>query len=286
MPLPFQFISGEVARSAHVNANFNYVMDIIGQLSSPGSIATLGEFKLGSRMLALFSAAQDTGPDELAFFQLAWNVNYSKVGNVWRYDRKIPNQPATAIKVGRDGLSVVATGYSTGDLNNQMVPWLHMTSQNQYGSDANRLYIHPSFHIQNHDGQARTIQDYRTTLTMLENPIKIYHNQWLPYGTTVFNAYNMGIPRNAVYIQVYMHVTSTGNSGAGMHAYMRREGGSSALDYFRGFITHAAKADGIGHRGGSQGTVPLGRGSVAGDFVIHRTAAMERADVYICGYWS
>jgi hypothetical protein len=282
MPLPYTFISGELARSAHVNANFNYVMDIIGQLSSPGSIAALGEFKLGSRMLALFSAAQDTGPNELAFFQLAWNVNYNKVGSTWRYDRKIPNQPATSVKIGRDGLAVLTTSSITGDLNNQLTKVLGVTAT----TTSDRMYLKKDLHIQNYDGLARNIQDYRLTTTFLETPIPIYANKWLAKGTTVFNAHNMGVPAEAQAILVYMHITSTGNSGAGMHAYQRRAGGGDALNYFRGFVTHAAKADGIGHRAGSQGMVPLGRGAVKGDFVIYRTATMELANVYIMGYMS
>lgn len=283
MPLPFSFISGEVARSSQVNANFNYIMDIIGQLSTPGSIASLGEFKLGPRMMALFSAAQDTGPDATAFFQLAWNVNYNKVGTVWRYDRRITNNPATTLRIGKQGLEVLTTSAPTGDLNNQLTKVMGITAVH-HGED--RMFVKDDLHLQNYDGTARTIQDYRQTFVALENPIPIYHNKSVPKGTTVFNAYNLGVPAHAKSVQIYMHVTAFGDSGAGMHAYQRRSGGSTHLNFFRGFVTHATKDSGLGMRAGAQGIVPLGMGAVRGDFVIHRTAPFYTTYVYIMGYWT
>jgi hypothetical protein len=280
MPLPYSFISGEVAKSSQVNANFNYVMDIIGQLSTPGSIASLGEFKLGPRALALFSAAQDTGPDASAFFQLAWNVNWNKVGSTWRYDRRIANNPATAVKVGKDGFSILSTSQVSGDLNNQITVLLRLVATT--GDEI--LYIKDDVHIQNYNNTARNIQDYRLTQVFLETPIPIYANKYVGKGTTVFNAYNLGVPSTAQGIVVYAHVTADNYSGAGMHIYQRRPT-SSALDYFRGFVTHAPiTGSGLGMRAGSQGTVPLGRGSQKGDFVVHRTANFALANVYIMGY--
>lgn len=281
MTLPYSFISGEVARSSQVNANFNYIMDILGQLSTPGSIAALGEFKLGPRMLALFSAAQDTGPDELAFFQLAWNVNFHKVGDTWRFDRRVSNKAASSFRVGVHGFQFITTSRTSGDLNNQMATILHLVATT--GED--RMYLKDDVHIQNFDGTARSTQDYRLTTVLLDVPIPIYKNKWLGKGTTIFNAYNMGIPSHAKAIMIYMHVTAAYYSGAGMHAYQRREGGGDANDYFRGFVTHASiTGSGMGMRAGSQGVVPLGRGSVRGDFVIHRTSAFELTNVYIMGY--
>lgn len=276
MPLPYTFLSGKIAKSSEVNANFNYVMDLLGQLSVPGSIQQLGEFKLGPRALALFTAAQDTGPDADAHFQLAWNVNWNKVGSTWRFDRRIANNPATAVRIGKSGLEVKTTSATSGDLNNQITTILRLVATT--GED--RLYLKDDVHIQNHDGTARTIQDYRLTTVFLENPIPIYANKWVGKGTTIFNAYNLGVPSHAKGIKVYQHVTATWDSGAGMHIYMRRPAEPTALNMFRGTIAHAPP----GHRTGSQGDVPLGRGALAGDFVVYRTANFALANVYIVGY--
>ena len=281
MGLPYTLVSGEIAKAAEVNANFSYIMDIIGQLSTPGSITQLGEFKVGPRMLALFSGAQDTGPDNLAFFQLGWNINYNKVGSTWRYDRRIANNPATTLRIGKKGLEVLTTSATSGDLNNQLSKVMGITAT--AGED--RMFLKDDVHVQNYDGTARTIQDYRLTTVLLENPIPIYSNKYVPKGTSIFNAYNLGVPNHAQAILVYMHVTAANYSGAGMHAYMRRSGGDTSKNLFRGFVTHAAiTGGGLGMRAGSQGIVPLGRGAVKGDFVIYRTSTFELANVYIMGY--
>jgi hypothetical protein len=275
MPLPYTFISGNTAKSSEVNANFNYLMDLIGQASVPGSVSQLGEFKVGPRSLALFTGAQDTGPDADAHFQLAWNVNWNKVGSVWRFDRRITNQPATSLRIGRGGLEVYTTSQTTGDLNNQMTRILRLVAT----SGEDYMFLKDDIHLQNYDGTARNVQDYRLTTVLMETPVSIYNSKWVGAGTTIFNAYNLGIPSHAKGIIVYQHVTATGASGAGMHIYQRRPT-NDGKNYFRGTIAHAPP----GHRTGSQGFVPLGTGALKGDFVVYRTANFALANVYIMGY--
>lgn len=276
MPLPYTFLSGKTAKSSEVNSNFNYVMDLLGQLSVPGSIQQLGEFRVGPRALALFTAAQDTGADADAHFQLAWNVNWNKVGSTYRYSRRVDANPATALKIGKRGLEVKTTSQTSGDLDNQLTTVLRLAATT--GEDF--MYLKDDVHMQNYDGTARTIQDYRLTTVFLENPIPIYANKWVGKGTTIFNAYNLGVPAHAKAIKVYQHVTATTASGAGMHIYMRRPTGDAATNMFRGTIAHAPP----GHRTGSQGDVPLGTGALKGDFVVYRTANFYLTNVYIVGY--
>lgn len=260
-------------------------MDIVGQLSVPGSLASTGEFKLGPRMLALFSAAQDTGPDAQAFFQLGWNITYTNVGGTWKFARKIDNNPATSMLIGKQGFEIRTTSQSQGDLNSQLTRVFRLSAT--LGDEF--LYLNKDVHIQNYDGGvARNIEDYRLLTTFFEDPIPIYENKWVGKGTTVFNAHSLGVPSHAKGILVYAHVTAANYSGAGMHFYQRRPTyEENAKKYARGFVAHAPiTGTGLGMRNGMQGNVPLGTSAMKGEFVVLRTSDFELANVYISGYLS
>jgi hypothetical protein len=279
--LPYEFIAGEVARSAQVNENFAYLMDTIGQSSVPGRIEPLGKIIFGPRRTGLITASQDTGGSAGAFFQLSWNAAYNKKGTSWVFSRTLAGERASALRVGTNGLEFFTTSATAGNLNSQMIkPWgLRATIQEDF------MYLEDSWHIQNRDSYARNVQDYRLTTVLLENPVPIYAKKQVGSGTSVLSAFDYGIPRHAKAIIIYAHVTAANNSGAGMHFYERRGPGNTALNMFRGFVVHAPiTGNGLGMRAGGQGIVPLGQAQQLGGFVIYRTSAFALANVYITGY--
>lgn len=281
MPLPYTFISGNVAKSSEVNDNFNFIMDILGQLSTPDRIQPLGEFMMGPRRTVLLTANQDTGGAQGNFFQVSWNADYNRQNTTWVFQRILPNAGASALRVGTNGIEFLTTSAKTGNLNSQMnKPWgLTATTGEDY------MYFADAWHMQNVDTTATSLQHYRLTTVMLENPAPIYSNTWVSKGTDIRKATNYGIPRHAKAIVVTAHVTAANYSGAGMHFYQHRHSASIGANLYRGFVAHAPiTGTGLGMRTGAQGIVPLGRGDFQSEFVIKRTSAFELANVYIVGY--
>lgn len=276
MPLPHTMVSGNVAKSSQVNENFNYIMDILGQLSTPGRVQPLGEFLMGPRKTALLTANQDTGATSGNFFQVSWNADWNRKNSTWIFERILPGRNASALRVGTNGLEFLTTSATSGNLNSQMskVWGLRATSGEDY------MYLSNTWHMKGVDSTSSALQNYRLTTVLLNKPVAIYANTWVSKGTDFRKATNYGIPRNAKAIIINAHVTAANYSGAGMHFYPR--GGPSI---YHGMVAHAPiTGSGMGMRTGNQGIVPLGTGNYLGDFGIHRTSAFELANVYIIGY--
>lgn len=281
MPLPYTFLSGNVAKSSEVNDNFNFIMDILGQLSTPDRVQPLGEFMMGPRRTVLITANPDTGPEETRFLQLSWNADYNRSNTTWNFERILPNMNAAALRVGTKGLEFFTTSATTGNLGNQMLNVWSLTATP--GEDY--MFFADDWHIQNTHGTAASIQNYRLTTVLLDVPVAIYSNTWVSKGTDIKQASNYGIPRHAKAIVVTAHVTAANYSGAGMHFYQRRSGQAVGSNLYRGFVAHAPiTGSGLGMRTGAQGIVPLGSGEYRGEFVVQRTSAFELANVYIVGY--
>jgi hypothetical protein len=275
----FQFVNGDIARSAEVNANFEYIMDIIGQLSTPGSIEGQGQFVLGPRATALFTAKQDTGPDAQAFAQYSWNTRFQLVSGAWKFDRVVSNNPASAIRVGKNGLEFLTTSATSGDLNSQMTKVFGVRAT----AAADYMFVKNDLHIQGVDATADEVQDYRLTPVFLSTPIVVY-NGWVGAGSTVLNAHTLGVPSHALGVILYTHLTPSASSGAGMHFYPKRANAVTDVDRARGFVIAGYSGNTATGRVGGQGMVPLGSGGNKGQFVVERTAAFELAKVYITGY--
>lgn len=274
--MPHQFISGEIARSAQVNANFQYLMEMLGQMSTPGQIQPFGSFVMGPRQTATLSAAQDTGAAADSFFQISWNASWTKPSTSYVFTRKLANLGGTALRIGLRGLELLATKDKSGDLTKQMVPIFRV-----WVEDAGKFLMIPhDMAISQGNHPPARLEDRRLTVVFLENPIAIYSNRQINMGTTTYNARNFGISAKAQGIIIRAHVTAGSDSGAGMYIY-RTDGNNIN----RGMVAHATiTGTGMGMRTGTQGMVPLGQGSNAGEFTIQRTQYFELANVHIMGY--
>lgn len=320
MSLPYEFLSGETARAAEVNANFSYVMSLLAG-SVPGQIVPQGEIVMGPRKTGLISAQSDTSsttsPKE-NFVQFSWNITYKRdINNVWRFDRVLADTSGSALRVGRYGLEFYTTSQTTGNIDNAMAdpPFAVRATK---GGDY--LYLKRDWSMQQYDADARNIEDYRLGIVLLETPRAIFADTRVSKGIITKSAYDYGVPRHAKAIIVRMHVTATGASGAGMLIYCfgstikknvstdirssgdnAQRGGytsaegntmssgttstSTSHNKYKGAVAHAPiTGTGVGMRTGSYGFVPLGIQADAGKFVIETTANFELAYVHIVGY--
>jgi hypothetical protein len=277
MPLPYQFVSGEIARSAQVNANFEYIMDMLGQLSTPDRIQPLGEFIMGPRKTALLSGAHDTGPTNYRFYQISWNADWNKVGTEYAYVRILPNLNAAAFRLGERGFDVFMTSKTTGDLNSQMLSVFRVTDKIVFLPDAT--------HIVNKSAYAN-IQDYRSTTVLLNNPTPLFSlNHGMSRGTTVRDVYGYNVPSHAHAVILSVEIKAVNGASAGITFYKNQTGGVEELNRMRGFSLYApVTGTGLGQWAGGQGIVQVGMGAQAGEIVIHRTGALAIANICIIGY--
>ena len=71
MPLPYRFHPAEQAKASEVNANFNYIMDLLGENSTATRREPRGELLLGyqSNFLMSGESDKDDAPIGRKFFQ-------------------------------------------------------------------------------------------------------------------------------------------------------------------------------------------------------------------------
>jgi hypothetical protein len=169
-------MSGETARAHEVMANFNYVINVIGELVGPDRLQTLKEFLMGGNSGVLLSAASQH------FVQLGWNVDLNHIGGgVFEFARLVPDKNATALRIGKDGVEIMETSTTSGDLNRQLsTVWAVRATT---GKDF--MYFAPGWSIQNKDGAATKVEDYRLLYTPFTTPKVIYTNK--SFGATVQN---------------------------------------------------------------------------------------------------
>lgn len=275
MPLPYRFLGGEIAKSSEVNANFDYVMNTIGQLSGPSGIVMLGQFQFGPRGTGLLTAAQDTASAENSHLQLAWNVDWAEVNGVWQFRRRINGGRGASLRLGHDGLEFFHTHEQFADMNSTMQKFFRVGFQTY----EKIFYLAPDLHFQNNDGNAVNVESYRLMTVFLDAPIAIYNGGRVGKGTTIFNALNLGVPSSAKGLLVQMTVYASRQSDANIYLYQQRPNQDN-LRAVRGLTAIAPRGSGTS----VQGLVPLGTDAVWGNFVSERTAEFSNAYVYIIGY--
>jgi hypothetical protein len=285
MPIPHEFIPGEVARAAEVNDNFAYIMSILGPLSTPGRVETTTEFLMGARKNVLFTGTHDTGADENAFFQIGYNAdwNYSAATNSWKFQRFInqgtdpnKNTAASALRLGAGSMGFWGTSSQSGNLNSSMVPVFKIQLSNSSLVD-DYIYIPKSIHLQNVDEVADQLNDYRLTYVPLETPGVIYDGVPLSKSSVAKKATDYGASRYAKAIQITCAVTADTTEDAQIKFFQMRS--SPSLRY--GFQVSAN----AGKRASGQGIVHLGVGGYEGQFYISRDAAFDAVFAYVIGYW-
>jgi hypothetical protein len=276
MPLPHQFVSGEIARSAEVNANFAYIMSILGNTSTPTRTNTATEFQVGARANTLLTGKHDTGSVANEFFQMGWNADWNLVSGKWKFARFLSNKAASAIRLGPGMFGVWLTSGTTGDLNAQMRPVFKIQATDA-NPNTDYIYVPTTWSFQTYDGEARDIGDYRLNFQFLPNVSTIYSGAAgsAAAATAIKQATNFGIPYHAKAIAITSEITG-GTSAGRVRFYQKRS--EQSIPY--GFTVSAAAnqpASGFGF-------VRLGTGSYKGEFVIERTAQLAFLSAYIVGY--
>lgn len=278
MPLPHRFVSGEIARSRQVNDNFNYIMDMLGQLSTTGRLTPPGEFVIGPRKMAILTGNHDTGAAANRFFQIGWNADWNPRGGAYHFDRVVSG-PSNAIRIGARGLEVLMTDYVSGNLGSQMNTIFRTFIWNR----RKYVYIPADSHITRINEAPKSLEDHRLTTVIFNTPKPVYNSTRVSKGVTTINAYNYGVPKDAKAIWIRAHVTADNYSGAGMLIY--QDNANNRINKVKGMVAHATiTGTGLGMRTGSFGYVPLGEGSHAGRVRIERTASFYVAVVHIVGY--
>jgi hypothetical protein len=275
MPLPFTLIPGEVARSSEVNANFDYIMSILGTASTPEQAQTATELRLGARFNALLTGTHDTGAAGFEFFQLGWNADYNFVGGTWKFERFIASKGASAIRLGEGSVSFLVTNAATGDLNAQMTTAMKMQSITSV-SNKNYIYLPLDWSFQNQDSVSETLGDYRLTYVILDTPAVIYDGASAAKATTTIDVRNYGITAYAKAVVLSCEATATTSSGVRVKVYQKRQVSSSRY----GFVTACA----LGYHGANWGIVPIGEEPYNHQIVIERTAQLAALSMYIVGY--
>jgi hypothetical protein len=272
MPLPNEFLPGEVARSSEVNEIFAYIMSLLGQLTTPDRIRTTTEFQMGARQNVLMTGTHDSGAASRKFFQIGWNADWNLVNGSWKFVRFINGEPATAIRLGDTGFSVYTTQDTSGDLQGPLSTPAFAVRRT---ATSKHVYIPDDTNITRVDSGTMTLGEFRLTYVPFLSPKTLREGAW-GSGSETKDAKNFGVPTSAKAISISCEVTA-GSSNARIRFMQRR----SSPSFKYGFSV-SAPANSIGS---GSGIVILGTDSYAIDFTIERTASFNNVNAYITGYW-
>ena len=268
--VPNTFTAGQQAKAAEVNENFTALADAIGEESDVENLAPPGSLVLGPRKNIQLQAKHDDGDSARRFLHIGWNAELYKTGSLWKYRRYLSSNPATSFRIGPMGFEVWTTSSTSGDLNSQLsnVMAMRISTGDDY------LYLKPK--IQSRDGDAQTIQDFRSTYVFLHQPQTIYDDQALTAATTVFKATDFGIPNRATGIAIAAEVLA-GSKGGSIRFKQERDGRANRFGW--------ALRPSANEWASGWGVVALGRDGYANKFVIERGVSFANAHVYIVGYF-
>lgn len=288
-------MSGEKAASSQVNANFDYIFRIIVGLivedakdnnaenaAEDNEQSLSPRLRFGPRGTGLLTAIQDTGSAENSFLQLGWNIRWSKVNDVWVFNRFIQGGRGAALRIGYFGMEYYGSYETSGQLNGQMKKYFSIGPR----ATSYMFFIPQDVHFQHFDGDIRTLQDFRLTTVFLDFPVKVYSGQSvLTKGRTIKDVTNFGIPSLAKAIIVYADVHAATNSGVAIHIYRKVRPKGDDNDEFpmrwtRGFTLYTHPNG----RTAGQGVVPLGDFESEGLFEVERSETCKRLRLVILGY--
>lgn len=274
MAIPNTFTSGDIASSAEVNENFDYLSDIIGNGSDADAMTLPGTIILGPRENVQITAESDTAYGNDSFVQIGWNTELYFASSQWNVRRFHADEVASALRIGRLGLEFYTTSNVTGSLNSRLNKIFGVRAMG--GSD--RVYIKSDVHIQRIDESPNDLESYRLTYVPFENPVAIYENNNIYTGTKNRIASQHGVPETAIAIECVAYIKA--NAGAsGTLTLMRAE---STTTLGSGFAVYAA----AGQKAYGSGIVHLGSdGSYNTRFVEVRDADFAQASLFIKGYW-
>lgn len=275
MPLPHQFLPGEIARSSEVNDNFAYIQSILGPLSTPGRVKTTTEFVMGARQNALLTGTADTGSSDAngvmhEYFQLGWNADFNLSGGVWRFARFTTNRGASALRLGEGDMKLLATNERSGNLHSSMRILMHIKDT----EDGGFFYLPSNVSITRVDSEGDSHNDYRLTFVLFDSAQEIYGGGPLKKGDVTKDAFDFGVHISAKAITISCNFVAD-TSGEARIRFLAKNSNQ------RGFTVTA----GASRYGSGQGIVPLGTGTNNGKFDVSRTAAFDSVTAHILGYW-
>ena len=273
MPLPHVMLPGEVARSSDVNDNFNYIMSIIGNLSTPSRVTSSIELQLGKRNNVLLTGAHDTGAVAREFFQIGWNVDYNLVGGVWKAARFLTGKGGTMLRIGEKKFEVWSTTNTTGDLNAYLKK---VFSVNVTGGElTGYTFIPQQQRIQQVDRVAVDIHDYRLTTVFWRTRRALYNGIMIRKALTQhFQLINYGVPTAASGVIISVHAEN-GSMHNRVWIHQRGEHDSAGM-----LVAMAANGYGSGY-----GPIPLpDLTTYKGWLTITAGGPIDRLWVYIMGY--
>jgi len=274
MGVPFKFHPAEQAKSSEINANFNYIMNILGDTSTTDRLTTTAELRLGYQGNMLMSGENDksNSPTSRKFFQLGWNADWNLVSGKWTLARFIEGEPATVMRMGYYGFDFMTTSTTGGNLSGQLEPVVAIRATT--GEDY--VYIKNSFHIQNNDRTAVNLQDYRLTYVPLDPPAAIYNGVALSTQDTSRDVRTLGVSSNAKMVKISIEAQA-----GPQDAYIRFVKNQSTVDRSSGFTMHAQA-----NKWNSMiGDVRFGTGANAYEIKIVRVNTFTTAFAYILGYY-
>ena len=274
MGIPFTFHPAEQAKASEVNANFRYIMDLLGNNSTTDRMETTAQLLLGDQANFLISGESDktTAPTERKHMHFGWNADWNQVGGKWVLTRFVNGEPATVMRLGYYGFDVMTTSTTSGNLTGQLEPCFAVRATT--GDDY--VYIKNSFHIQNKDDVASKLSDYRLTYVPLDPPATIYNGIALSSQDTTRDVRQYGVSANAKMVKISIEAQAGPSD-----AYVRFVKQQATVDRSTGFTMHAQA-----NKWNSMiGDVQLGTG--ANDFMIKivRVSTFTTAFAYIVGYY-
>ena len=274
MSVPNTFTSGDIASSAEVNENFDYLSDIVGNDSDASALKLPGTVIIGPRQNAQITAESDTAYGDDSFIQIGWNTELYFASGQWNVRRFNAGEVASALRIGRLGLEFYTTSNITGSLNSRLNKIFGVRAR--AGED--RVYIHQDVHIQRTDSPPGDLDSYRLTYVPFEDPVAIYENNNIYEGTKNRIGSVHGVPESAKAIECVAYIKANAGT-SGTLTLMRAE---SSPTLGSGFAVYAA----AGQKAYGSGVVHLGSdGSYNTRFVEIRDANFAQASLFIKGYY-
>ena len=274
MGIPYVFHPAEQAKASEINANFRYIMNLLGTNSTTDRWVTSAELLLGyqSNMLLTGENDKDNAPTSRKFFQFGWNANWQYINGTWTLSRFVEGEPATIMRMGYYGFDFMVTSQTGGNLTGQMEPVvaIRATSGEDY------VYIKNSFHIQNVDKAATSLSNYRLTYVPLDPPAVIYNGIALSSQDTTRDVRQYGVSQNAKMVRISIEAQAGPSD-----AYIRFLKNQSTTDRATGFTMHAQ----ANKWNSMTGDVRLGTGANLMEIKIVRVNTFTTAYAYIHGYW-
>lgn len=275
--IPNKFLPDTVIKSDEINENFDTLANLLAAASGSDSATYAKDFIFGKRANMLLSGAADSGSAEsLKFLQLGWNTNFvNQGGGTWKLVRFNSGDPATFLRIGKTGLEVWTTSQSTGNLDTQAAVGFAVHANSSGGADY--IYIPGGWNIQNNETADPSLEEIRTTLTWLDEPLSISSKVALSRGSTTVDVYDAGISQFAK--AVIVNVVAKGStSECTYRIYQER---TARVTSYGGIFNIPA-----GKWSGGQVSVALGRAGNAGKIVFDRSENIAEQTIVVLGYYS